>query len=131
MTDKPTAYVASGERLCLILGALLLAVGVVLGAFTTHALKARLGTTELGWWETGVQYHMWTAVGLVALSARAGMRAPALVITAGALFFSGSLYVMALTGWKSLPVVAATPLGGLLMIAGWLFAAWKGLRART
>jgi uncharacterized membrane protein YgdD (TMEM256/DUF423 family) len=131
MTDKPSAYVPSGERLCLMLGALLLALGVVLGAFTTHALKARLGVTELGWWETGVEYQMWTAIGLVALSARPKMRAPALVILAGAIFFSGSLYLMALTGWKSLPIVAATPLGGLLMIAGWLFAAWRGLRAKT
>jgi uncharacterized membrane protein YgdD (TMEM256/DUF423 family) len=57
------------------------------------------------------------------------MRAPALVIVAGTLFFCGSLYLMALTGWKSLPVVAATPLGGLLMIAGWLFAGLKALRA--
>ena len=131
MTDKPTAYVASGQQLCLTFGALLLALGVMLGALTAHALKGRLGATELGWWETGVQYQMWTGLGLVALSAHAGMRAPALVITAGAIFFSASLYVMAITGLKSLLIVAATPLGGLLMIAGWLFAAWKGFRART
>jgi uncharacterized membrane protein YgdD (TMEM256/DUF423 family) len=129
MTAGRSGSIGSGERLCLALGALLLALGIVLGAFTTHELKARLGAAELGWWETGVQYQMWTAVGLLALSSRSGMRTPALIIAGGTLFFSGSLYVMALTGWKSLPVVAATPLGGLLMIAGWLFAAWKGLRA--
>jgi uncharacterized membrane protein YgdD (TMEM256/DUF423 family) len=117
------------DRLCLSLGASLLALGIVLGAFTTHSLKERLGAAELGLWDTGVQYQMWTAVGVLALAARSGMRAPAMVIVAGALLFSGSLYVMALTGWKSLPVVAATPLGGLLMITGWLFAAWKALRA--
>jgi uncharacterized membrane protein YgdD (TMEM256/DUF423 family) len=129
MSDGASAYAGRGDRLCLALGALLLALGIVLGAFTTHALKARLGATELGWWDTGVQYQMWTAIGLLALSATSGMRLPALMITVGALSFSGSLYLMALTGWKSLPVVAATPLGGLLMIAGWLLVAWKGLRA--
>lgn len=115
--------------LCFGLGALLLALGILLGAFTTHALKVRLGAAELGWWETAVQYQMWTAIGLLGLSARPGMRVPALVIVAGTLFFCGSLYLMALTGWKSLPVVAATPIGSLLMIAGWLLAALKAFRA--
>jgi uncharacterized membrane protein YgdD (TMEM256/DUF423 family) len=119
----------NGERLCFGLGAGLLALEILLGAFTTHALKTRLGAAELAWWETGVQYQMWTAIGLLGVSVRPGMRGPALLIVAGTLFFSGSLYVMALTGWKSLPVVAATPVGGLLMIAGWLFAMWKAFRA--
>ena len=129
MTDEGGIRGGSGERLCLVLGALTLASGIALGAFTTHALKTRLGAAELSWWETGVQYQMWTGLGLVALSARRAMRAPGLMIFAGAVSFCGSLYVMALTGWKALPVVAATPLGGALMIAGWLFAAWRGLRA--
>lgn len=127
-TEQDGRQGAAVDRLCLALGALLLAAGIALGAFTTHALKTRLGAAELGWWETGVQYQMWTALGLLALSGRPRMRAPSLVIAAGALFFSGSLYVMAATGWKSLAVVAATPLGGALMIAGWLFAGWRGVR---
>ena len=118
----------SGDRLCLALGAGLLALGIALGAFTTHELKTRLGAAALGWWNTGVQYQMWTGLGLLALSARRGMRGAALTVAAGALFFCGSLYVMALTGWKPLAVVAATPLGGALMIAGWALAAWTGLR---
>lgn len=128
MMDGAARQGATGQRLCLVLGALLLAGGIALGAFTTHALKARLGAAALGWWETGVQYQMWTGLGLVALSPWPGMWAPALAIAAGALGFSGSLYVMALTGWKSLAVVAATPLGGALMIGGWLWAAWRGVR---
>ena len=128
MKASRSSGVRQSERLCFALGALLFALAILLGAFTTHALKARLGAAELRWWETGVQYQMSTAIGLLALSTRSGMQAPALVIVAGTLFFSGSLYLMALTGWKSLPVVAATPLGGLLMIAGWLFATWKSLR---
>ncbi len=128
MVEEARRHGGPDDRLCLALGALLLALGTALGAFATHQLKTRLGAAELGWWNTGVQYQMWTGLGLVALSARRGMRAPALMIAAGALFFSGSLYVIAATGWKPLAVVAATPLGGALMIAGWLFAAWRGVR---
>jgi uncharacterized membrane protein YgdD (TMEM256/DUF423 family) len=106
-------------------GALLAAIGVALGAFGAHALKARLGPVELGWWQTAVQYQMWHAVGLVALGAIAGarMRLPALLLIAGTLVFSGSLYAMALTGARWLGAVA--PLGGAALIAGWLLAAWR------
>ena len=107
------------------LGAVLAAIGVALGAFGAHALKARLGPVELGWWQTAVQYHMWHAIGLVALGAIGGarMRLPALLLVAGTLIFSGSLYAMALTGARWLGAV--TPLGGAALIAGWLLAAWR------
>lgn len=114
----------SGRRRILVAGALLAALGIVLGAFGTHGLRDALGARELGWWETGVQYQMWQAVGLVALGAlprRLGL--PATMIGLGVLVFSGSLYAMALTDARWLGAV--TPLGGLLMILGWLLAAWK------
>jgi uncharacterized membrane protein YgdD (TMEM256/DUF423 family) len=83
---------------------------------------------ELGWWQTAVQYQMWHAVGLVALAAMPGARRAAILIAAGTLLFSGSLYLMALTGIRALGMV--TPLGGALMIAGWGLAAWRaGWRA--
>jgi uncharacterized membrane protein YgdD (TMEM256/DUF423 family) len=106
-------------------GALLAALGVGLGAFGAHTLKARLGPAALGWWETAVQYQMWHAIGLVALGALGGerMRAPASLLVAGIAIFCGSLYVMALTDMRWLGAV--TPLGGVLMIAGWLLAAWR------
>ncbi len=106
-------------------GALLAALGVGLGAFGAHALKARLGPAALGWWETAVQYQMWHAIGLVALGALGGerMRAPASLLVAGIAIFCGSLYVMALTDMRWLGAV--TPVGGVLMIAGWLLAAWR------
>jgi uncharacterized membrane protein YgdD (TMEM256/DUF423 family) len=110
-------------------GALLAALGVILGAFGAHALRASLGPAELGWWQTAVQYQMWHGVGLVALAAlplpRLGLAAALLAI--GTVIFSGTLYLMALTGARWLGAI--TPLGGTAMIAGWLLVAcraWSG-----
>jgi uncharacterized membrane protein YgdD (TMEM256/DUF423 family) len=70
---------------------------------------------------------MWSAIGLVALGASSRrMGLAAALIAMGALIFSGSLYVLALTGARWLGMV--TPLGGLLMIAGWALAAWRLVR---
>lgn len=116
-----------GRRRIVVAGALLAASGIVLGAFGTHGLRAMLGARELGWWHTAVEYQMWQAVGLVALGAvPCRLGAAAAMIAAGALIFSGGLYLMALTGagWLG----AVTPLGGLLVILGWLLAAWRMAR---
>jgi len=111
-------------------GAVLAALGIALGAFGAHALRAMLDERALGWWDTAVQYQMWTAIGLVALGlAPARLRTAPLLIVAGMLVFSGSLYAMALTGARWLGMV--TPLGGLLMIIGWALAAWVLARTRS
>jgi uncharacterized membrane protein YgdD (TMEM256/DUF423 family) len=106
-------------------GAAMAAVAVGLGAFGAHALKGALGAEALGWWQTGVQYQMWHALALVALGAGdfARVRAPAAMLGGGALLFSSTLYAMALGAPRWLGAV--TPLGGALMIAGWL---WLALR---
>lgn len=115
-------------RLALLLGALLGAIGVTLGAFGAHGLKSVLDAEKLGWWQTGVQYQLWHAVALVAIGAAAlpGTRPVAILMAVGVLVFSGSLYVMALTGARWLGMV--TPLGGLALIAGWLLLAWRAWR---
>lgn len=113
-----------GRRAILVAGALLAASGIVLGAFGTHGLRGMLDERALGWWETAVQYQMWQALGLLALGAlRRRLGLAAALIGGGALLFSGSLYLMALTDARWLGAV--TPLGGLLMILGWLIAAWR------
>lgn len=116
------------ERRILLAGALLAASGVALGAFGTHGLKPSLGPAELGWWQTAVQYQLWHAVALVAIAALSlpGRGLPAALLAAGTMVFSGTLYVMALTGLRWLGAV--TPIGGTLLILGWLFlavAAWR------
>ncbi len=109
-------------------GALMAAVGIGLGAFGAHALERMLDERALGWWETAVQYQMWNAVGLVALGAAPRrLEVPAALIGAGTLLFSASLYLLALTGARWLGMV--TPIGGGLMIAGWLLAAWRLARS--
>lgn len=116
-------------RHILLAAALLGGLGVGLGAFGAHALKARLDATQLGWWSTAVQYQLVHAVALLALAALPlpGRTLAAAMMTLGTILFAGTLYVMALTGLTWLGAVA--PIGGLLMIGGWAALAWAALRA--
>src|SRR5437763_15533366 len=101
------------------IAAILCFLGVALGAFGAHALKATLqesGMLEV--WNKAVLYHLLHAVALVALTLHgAGNRAAYFLIAAGILFFSGSLYAMALTNVRWLGAI--TPIGGLCFLAGW------------
>jgi len=128
----------------LAIAALNLALAVATGAFGAHALKARLSTEALGWWQTAVSYQMWHALGLLALGVllrvsasnpvlpaagfpSTGIHTSAMLLQAGILIFSGSLYAMALGAprWFG----AITPIGGLALIAGWLWLAWQLTRS--
>jgi uncharacterized membrane protein YgdD (TMEM256/DUF423 family) len=119
------------QRFPLFAGALLAALGVALGAFGAHGLRALLDDSALGWWQTAVQYQMWHAVGLLALGAARlpGSRLPAVLLALGTVIFAGTLYAMALGGPRWLGAV--TPLGGSLMILGWLVVAWRALRTAS
>jgi uncharacterized membrane protein YgdD (TMEM256/DUF423 family) len=111
--------------------------GVILGAFGAHGLRNRLegladGAQRMAWWQTGAQYHLVHALALAAVALawpKAGGTLLAISgwsFVAGTLLFSGSLYVMTLTGVRALGAV--TPLGGLAFILGWLMlglAAWR------
>lgn len=104
-------------------GALFGLVAVAAGAFGAHALEARLDARMLAVWETAAKYQFYHALALMAcawLSTQTPSkwaRAAGWAFVAGVLIFSGSLYVMALSGIKWLGAI--TPLGGLTMIAGW------------
>ncbi len=115
------------------IGAIAGAVGVLLGAFGAHGLKSRVDPDLLAVFETGVRYHMYHALALLAVGWAATRWPGAWVSASGWLFligivvFSGSLYLMTLTGARWLGAI--TPLGGLAFISGWValaVAAWKG-----
>jgi uncharacterized membrane protein YgdD (TMEM256/DUF423 family) len=97
-------------------------LGVALGAFGAHGLRDRLPPGMLDVYKTGVLYHLLHAVALLAVALGAERlarpRAVATLWTAGVVVFSGSLYALAITGVTTLGAVA--PLGGLLLMAGWV-----------
>jgi uncharacterized membrane protein YgdD (TMEM256/DUF423 family) len=110
-----------GAKLLIALGAAFAALAVAFGAFGAHALRARLSTDLLAVYQTGVLYHFWHALGILAV------RAAGWLLAAGIVLFSGSLYALALTGERWLGAI--TPAGGLAFILGWLalaFAVLKG-----
>ena len=116
------------------IGALGLGLAVMLGAFGAHALRARLDAYSMGVWERAVFYHFVHMLGLliVPLFERGGALSPAArtwvcwLLLAGVVLFCGSLYLLALTGVRTLGAV--TPLGGLSFIAAWLLLAVAILR---
>jgi uncharacterized membrane protein YgdD (TMEM256/DUF423 family) len=104
-------------------GAVGMFLAVALGAFAAHGLKARLSPEMLTVFETGVRYHVYHALALLALGAARGPEKAGWCFIAGIVVFSGSLYVLALTGEKRLGMI--TPIGGLLFLAGWVLFALK------
>jgi uncharacterized membrane protein YgdD (TMEM256/DUF423 family) len=115
-----------------VAGALFAFAAVAAGAFGAHALRAHLGADMLAIFETGVRYHLVHALALFAVawaSTQWPGRAPTVsgwLFVAGIVLFSGSLYLLALTGQRSLGAV--TPVGGLCLLAGWLALAWSAWR---
>ncbi|WP_370519810.1 DUF423 domain-containing protein [Deinococcus sp. AJ005] len=102
-------------------GAILAALGVALGAFATHGLKGTLEPGLLVDFETGVRYQMYAALALLALGTQPEQRRAPMLLLGGAVIFSGTLYILALTGVKWLGAI--TPIGGVLLIAGFVLAA--------
>lgn len=96
------------------------ATGVALGAFGAHGLKGRVTDPHLlEVWETAARYHLLHAVALAVVAVHPARPAwSGWLFSAGILIFSGSLYTMTLTGQRWLGAV--TPVGGLLLIAGWV-----------
>lgn len=120
------------ERAFFALGALFAFLGVALGAFGAHGLRGSLSAADMATFETGVRYQLIHALALLA-AAWAASRWPGGAVTAagwllvaGILVFSGSLYLLVLTGPRWLGAV--TPLGGVCFLAGWLLLAWAAWR---
>ena len=114
-------------------GSILCGLGVILGAFGAHGLRERLTPEMLVVFETGVRYHLIHGLGLLAI-AWAVSRWPdtyvniaGYLFVAGILIFSGSLYVLAITGIRWLGAI--TPIGGVCLIIGWGLLAVGVIRA--
>jgi uncharacterized membrane protein YgdD (TMEM256/DUF423 family) len=111
----------------LISGAVFMALGVLLGAFGAHALKSILSPEMLAVYKTGVEYQFYHALGLLLIGLigfqvkSKYIRWSGLFIIIGIILFSGSLYMLSISGIKT--IGAITPIGGLSFVAGWIFLA--------
>lgn len=119
----------AAARFFLIAGALSAALAVMLGAFGAHGLRGRLPPDLLAIYQTASQYHVYHALGLLAvgllaaqLPASGALRWSGGLMLAGTLLFSGSLYLLAISGQRWLGAI--TPLGGTAWIVAWLLLAW-------
>ena len=129
---------ATLRRRLLVFAAMLGALAVLAGAFGAHALSARVSTRMLDVWATSVRYQMWHVLALLVASALAEhlsvrlLRMASYAWAAGLLVFCGSLYALVISGSTALGAV--TPVGGLLLAAGWVLfavAAWRGPEPRV
>ncbi|WP_018923238.1 DUF423 domain-containing protein [Salsuginibacillus kocurii] len=121
-------------KVLIILGAINAGIVVAIGAFGAHGLEGRISDRMLENYQTGVQYHMFHALGIILIGLVAAFAGSSGLLTwagwvmfVGILFFSGSLYTMALTGQTWLGAI--TPIGGLAFIAGWLLLVFAVIKA--
>lgn len=121
------------------ISAINLAVAVALGAFGAHGLKSIASAEQLAWWHTGTLYLFFHALGLLAIGiilnlslfsqAKYQPQTAAWLIQIGIIIFSGTLFAMALNAPKWLGAI--TPIGGTLMILGWLWLAFVAFQASS
>ncbi len=120
------------ERIFFLIGTLSAFIGVAAGAFGAHALKNRLSAELLATFEVSVRYQMYHAFALLVVAWVLTKWSSSLAVTSGWCFvvgtilFSGSLYLLSLSGVRWLGAI--TPLGGVAFLAGWLclgLAVWK------
>ena len=120
------------ERLFFVLGSVLAGLAVALGAFGAHGLRATLNTDDLATFEVGVRYQMYHALALLAVAwAASRWESTSLVVAGwafvvGILIFSGSLYLLVVTGPRWLGAI--TPVGGVSFLVGWALLAWAAIR---
>ena len=115
------------NRNILLAGAVFMVLGVILGAFGAHALKTRLSPDMMLIYKTAVEYQFYHALGLLLIGLigfqikSKWIKWSGLLICIGIILFSGSLYILSVSGIKW--IGAITPIGGLSFVAGWIFPA--------
>jgi uncharacterized membrane protein YgdD (TMEM256/DUF423 family) len=117
--------VSTTAKLFLILGGINAALVVMLGAFGAHGLKTKISAEMLAVYQTGVHYHLFHALGLLVVGLVATQMADSVylkwsgwLMLVGIILFSGSLYVLSVSGLRWLGMV--TPFGGVAFIAAWI-----------
>ena len=135
MTDTRTGLTPFARR-CIATGALLMLLGVILGAFGSHLLAARLEPRQLASYQTGVLYQLLHALGLVLVglvgqvsAPTRSLRASAALMAFGIACFSGSIYLMTAGAPRTLGMVA--PIGGLSFMIAWALLAIHARAAFT
>jgi len=119
-----------GQR-TIAVGALLIAIGVGIGALGAHALRDVLTERELQSLHTAVYYQIFNALALMLLggwmsAGRSGLNWPVRLLACGVVLFSGSIYLMLAGAPRLFGII--TPVGGVLLISAWLLLAWKFFR---
>ena len=117
------------SRLIILLAGINGFLAVSIGAFAAHILRDRLSPDLLNTFQTGVQYHMYHALGLFGIGllmlnfpTSNLLRISAYLMIAGIVLFSGSLYLLSITGTRWLGAI--TPLGGLCFLSAWVLIVW-------
>ena len=125
------------NRSAIVTGAALAMLAVILGAFAAHGLKQMLAPYDLAIFETAARYQMYHAIALLIVGVLASMpqfttrwlKLAAIVFVLGIVLFSGSLYLLALSGIRWLGAI--TPLGGVAFILGWLLLIVAGFKQQS
>jgi len=121
------------ERTLVAIGALNMFIAVGCGAFGAHGLKKMISEEMLVIWHTAVTYQFMHALGMIAVAllmprmGGAALRWAGQLMLAGIVVFSGSLYLLALTGTRILGAI--TPMGGVAFLAAWLLVAWAAFKS--
>jgi uncharacterized membrane protein YgdD (TMEM256/DUF423 family) len=121
------------DRTFLGLGSILALLAVAFGAFGAHALQGTFANGMAEVYETGVRYQFYHALGLLAVAVavdrwpKSSAPLAGWLFVAGIVLFSGSLYLLSITGVRVLGAI--TPLGGVAFLAGWAILAWTAFRA--
>ena len=117
------------SKLIIILAGINGFLAVSIGAFAAHMLRDRISPELLNTFQTGVQYHMYHALGLFGIGllmlnfpTSNLLRISAYLMIAGIVLFSGSLYLLSITGTRWLGAI--TPLGGLCFLTAWMLIVW-------
>ena len=120
------------SRLFFAFGSGFALIAVITGAFAAHTLKTRLSPDMFQVFEVAVRYQMYHALGLIAVAWATSQWSSQLIAASGWLFvagiviFSGSLYILSLTGVRWLGAI--TPIGGVAFIIGWGCLLWTAIR---